>query len=428
MSRATVLLLVLFAIGCRPSHQSVEDSRLLNAPLPTANRDTYSTYRQKVQAELDYYFQRHNSHDAGYEMMSRYAAEGDTTLYSYCPTGRLTLRSMRSPRHGKGLMRDRQGRLIVGEFLSDTLVSGLRFDSLGFYAGQMNALGEASGQGAYHAFDDTYAAGHWHHDQLEGLAFSLSPTLLKAGVWQYGLFRGEQMNYHADRIYGIDISRHQHEKYRRHLPFSWNNLRITHLGHRINQQLVLDKVDYPVSFVFIKSTEGTTIENRYYDSDYQSAHDRHIAVGSYHFFSTKTPASEQARHFLSHSHFQKGDLPPMLDIEPSDKQIEQMGGPLVLFNEMRTWLQMVEHATHTRPLIYINQNFSLTYLTMAPDLKENYPLWIARYGEYKPHHHMTFWQLSADGRVSGITGDVDLNVFNGYQHHWEQFLRESTIK
>ena len=127
MSRTTSFLLILFAVGCSPSHQSAGDTLWLNAPLQTADIDTYRSYSNSVQAELDYYFQRHNSHDACFEMMSRYASEGDTTLATYRPAGRLTLRSMRSPRHGKGLMRDRLGRLIVGEFLSDTLVSGLRF-------------------------------------------------------------------------------------------------------------------------------------------------------------------------------------------------------------------------------------------------------------------------------------------------------------
>jgi lysozyme len=38
------------------------------------------------------------------------------------------------------------------------------------------------------------------------------------------------------------------------------------------------------------------------------------------------------------------------------------------------------------------------------------------------------WQLSSDSRVKGIHPDVDVNVFNGYEHHWQEFLREETIK
>jgi lysozyme len=37
------------------------------------------------------------------------------------------------------------------------------------------------------------------------------------------------------------------------------------------------------------------------------------------------------------------------------------------------------------------------------------------------------WQLSSTGRVKGITGDVDINVFNGYADQWQEFLSEGVI-
>ena len=41
---------------------------------------------------------------------------------------------------------------------------------------------------------------------------------------------------------------------------------------------------------------------------------------------------------------------------------------------------------------------------------------------------LTFWQLCSDGRVAGIKGDVDINVFNGYKNQYEEFIKEETIK
>ena len=67
------------------------------------------------------------------------------------------------------------------------------------------------------------------------------------------------------------------------------------------------------------------------------------------------------------------------------------------------------------------------YLQNAPDLKRGYLIWIARYSEYKPDVRLCWWQLSATGRVNGITGDVDLNVFNGYSDQWEEFLANELI-
>jgi len=387
-----------------------------------------SDRRRLIDAEIQYYLERHDPQDEGFDMVTRYAQQGDSSMAVYLPKGRLTIGCSIGRHTGKVLVKDRSGRLIIGRIGNDTLVSGVRIDSLGFYAGQMNRRGEAFGHGFYRSADGTYYEGYWMHDQRDGFGLSIGPGHLKVGAWLRDQFRGEHMSYHSQRIYGIDISRYQHEKGRRRFPIRWNRLRIWNLGRRISQNQVLDdKVDYPVSFVYIKSTEGVTIENRYYQQDDIAVRKLGLPVGAYHFLSTRTPADEQADHFLSFTRFSSGDLPPMLDIEPSDKQIEDMGGPLILFDAIRTWLQIVESKTNCRPLLYVNQRFVNTYLHLAPDLKDNYHFWIARYGEYKPDIHLDIWQLSGDGHVHGIVPECDLNVFNGYQGQWDEFLRRQTI-
>ena len=99
-----------------------------------------------------------------------------------------------------------------------------------------------------------------------------------------------------------------------------------------------------------------------------------------------------------------------------------------MFKNIRTWLKIVEKRTGVKPLLYINQRFVNLWLDYAPDLKRDYHFWIARYGEYKPDIHLAIWQLSADGYVQGIQGHVDLNVFNGYQGQWDEFIREQSIQ
>ena len=98
-----------------------------------------------------------------------------------------------------------------------------------------------------------------------------------------------------------------------------------------------------------------------------------------------------------------------------------MGGPAALFHAVRAWLHIVERATGRKPILYVNQPFVNRYLPQAPDLKLRYRIWIARYGEYKPDVRLVFWQLSPDGRVKGIHGPVDINVFNGYQSEFQKF-------
>lgn len=53
---------------------------------------------------------------------------------------------------------------------------------------------------------------------------------------------------------------------------------------------------------------------------------------------------------------------------------------------------------------------------------------MARYGEYKPYVHLLYWQLSPDGRVRGIQGDVDIDVFNGSEEQFKRYLRAQTVK
>jgi len=390
-----------------------------------------ATHAQTVQKELDYWLARHNVQDEGYDMVARYAAEGDTTLEAYMPVGHIPLFNIGHwrciAREGKGITQDALGRIIYGTFHADTLVSGIRLEKKGTYAGGFDRHLQASGHGSFKSFDGEYYEGHWHQDQREEFGFSVTPDHLWAGRWKSGRFLGEKMQYTSERIYGIDISRYQHEKGRKRFSINWRRLRIVSLGHKSNKN-VNGHVDYPITFIYIKSTEGISIRNRYFTADYAAARRRGIHVGAYHFFSTRQRPQDQAGFFLKHTILRKGDLPPVLDVEPSDALIQRMGGTEVLLQNMRIWLKIVEERVGVRPILYVNQNFVHKHLDQAPDLKRDYRVWIARYGEYKPDVKLAIWQLSPWGRVRGIEGEVDINVFNGYKGHWDEFLRSEAIK
>ena len=107
-------------------------------------------------------------------------------------------------------------------------------------------------------------------------------------------------------------------------------------------------------------------------------------------------------------------MPPVLDLEPTDAQIRKAGGEQQLFNSVRTWLRIVEQRRGVRPILYVSQSFVNRHLSAAPDIKKKYDVWIARYGEYKPDVNLVYWQLCPDGRVNGIHGTVDINVYNGF--------------
>jgi len=191
-------------------------------------------------------------------------------------------------------------------------------------------------------------------------------------------------------IHGIDISHYQGD-------IDWNKLR-----HSIIEGC-------PLRFVIIKSTEGSTRVDEKFEENFYQAREHGFIRGAYHFWSNKSKAREQAYFFLKYAKLEKGDLPPVLDIEhyPQDVKLEDFQ------RDVLTWLHIVEDKFHVKPIIYTYFKFKEKYLS-AP-VFDDYPYWIAHYyvdkveykGEWK------FWQHTDAGRLPGIKGYVDFDIYNG---------------
>ncbi len=339
--------------------------------------------------------------------------QGDSVVYSG--------RWHNGMRQGRGSVRDRDGRLIDGVWDHDTLVTATRRDSTGTYTGEMDSLFRAHGYGKFTDSLNTYYEGQWKAGERTGFGFSSQRKRFRVGEWAHDVYKGERLNYTSERVYGIDLSKYQHIHGKKVHTIDWDRLRITHLGS-LSKKNVSKNIDFKVSFIFIKSTEGKTLMNPYYNADYAAARKRGYPVGTYHYFSHLSSGSQQAWHFLSHSHFKKGDLPPVLDLEPLPSQVKKMGGARHMWSRVRSWLQIVEKKTGMRPILYVSQTFVNRWLDAAPDIKHKYPVWIARYGDYKPDVKLWIWQLAPDGKVRGIAGHTDINVFNGYRNEFKQWL------
>ena len=408
--------------------------------------------------ELRYYLRVHDVQDEGYNMIADYHTQlvkrigiyqqALDTLKALGPEAKPTLRLVS---HYRALLTDLAGnsrteRCIVWAARNGNVrlqVKSLRLPenagSIWRWASAIDSLVSKDitpqpdlgmpqkGVHSYKAPDGSYYEGDWEGGKRNGFGFQILGGKMRVGEWKDDVYKGERLVYTTQRIYGIDISKYQHEIGKRKYPIHWDRLRINHLG-TISQKRIDGDVDYPISFVYIKSTEGTTIRNAYFNNDYTQARKNGIRAGAYHFFSVRSSGQDQAEYFLKNTHFNKGDLPPVLDVEPSNAQIRQMGGDSIMFSHIRTWMRMVEQEVGVRPILYVNQMFVNNHLTLAPDIKHDYDVWIARYGEYKPDVRLSIWQLCPDGRVTGIQGDVDINVFNGYQNAFDEFLENSTIK
>ena len=112
-----------------------------------------------------------------------------------------------------------------------------------------------------------------------------------------------------------------------------------------------------------------------------------------------------------------------LNLEAAEREAEgirKAGGEAAMFREVLVWMRAVERACGKRPVLYVGQSFVNNHLNHAPEELRGYEVWIARYGEFKPYVRLLHWQLTPYGRVRGIRGEVDINVFNGTREQFEE--------
>lgn len=199
-------------------------------------------------------------------------------------------------------------------------------------------------------------------------------------------------------IHGLDVSKYQE-------VINW-------------KQVSTMKVDnVHIGFVFIKATEGLGNIDPNFKRNWFEAKKAGITCGAYHFFLPTKSGKAQAENFIEMTKLTHGDLWPVLDIEHA------YGTPkAVLQQRVADWLMAVEAKYGVTPIIYTNIHFYSNFLAGRFD---HYPLWISHYfAVNKPriNRPWNFWQHSEKGRVNGIKGEVDFNVFNGDSAAFKKLL------
>ena len=193
--------------------------------------------------------------------------------------------------------------------------------------------------------------------------------------------------------------------------FAIHGIDISHYQGNINWDKLSDATidGFPLKFVIVKSTEGSSAIDENFNDNFYQAREYGFIRGAYHFWSNKSSARAQANFFLKQVHLKEGDLPPVLDVEhkPKDRSVEDFQ------RDVLTWLHIVEDKYHVKPIIYTYYKFKEQYLS-AP-VFDDYPYWIAHYYVEKVEYKgkWNFWQHTDAGRLDGIRGYVDLNIFNG---------------
>lgn len=174
-------------------------------------------------------------------------------------------------------------------------------------------------------------------------------------------------------------------------------------------------IDWPavaaddVAFAYLKASEGGEHRDRRFERNRREARAAGLAVGAYHFFTWCKPGAEQARNFIAAAPLEADALPPALDLEFGGNCGRSPDGA-ELRRELDTYLALVEAAYGRSVLLYVTPEFFAAHRQDLPARA----LWrrsIVRAPDASAR--WTLWQYHNRGRVRGIDGPVDLNVYAG---------------
>jgi len=196
------------------------------------------------------------------------------------------------------------------------------------------------------------------------------------------------LDAHIEKSFGIDISEYQDK-------INWDKVKEIDGG-------------YPIEYVFVRASIGNERADKKFKKYWKKAKEKGFVCGAYHYYRPNENSLEQAENFITTVKLQKGDLPPVLDIEklPKSQSIDSLKVGL------RRWLKKVEKHYKVKPIIYSGESYYTDFLKKE---FSDYPLWIANYNFWRNdlESDWLFWQFTEKAQIHGIEGMVDINIFNG---------------
>lgn len=165
-----------------------------------------------------------------------------------------------------------------------------------------------------------------------------------------------------------------------------------------------------IEVVYIKASQGDSIVDAYFRTNYENAKANGLKVGLYHFLTARSveEAEQQATYFASVISGTSPDCKLAMDFEIfGDLTVEQINQISFAF------LQKVQSLTGKEVVIYSDASNARN--TFGPELASQYPLWVAQYEVTSPDtgNWSTYegFQYSDMGRVAGISSYTDLDTF-----------------
>lgn len=170
------------------------------------------------------------------------------------------------------------------------------------------------------------------------------------------------------------------------------------------------------AFAIAKATEGATLQDAQFSTNWPAMKSAGIVRSAYHFFHCDSTPAAQATFFLGvMGALEPGDLPPSLDFEDTTTCTASTGISMAI-----EWLDAVASATGTLPIIYTSVNV-LSNFQNTQSLAGHAQLWVASRGVTcpdlpAPFTAWSFWQYSLTGTAPGLpnsNGMADLDEFDG---------------
>ena len=178
-----------------------------------------------------------------------------------------------------------------------------------------------------------------------------------------------------------------------------------------------------ISFAFVKATEGSSLVDPCFASNYGNAAAAGLRVGAYHFFSFDSPAETQADSFIKTVPKTENMLPPVIDVELYGKYLKSPPeNTAEIKNQLKILISRLTEEYGMNPIIYTTGKSMRVILendTLGCDL------WIRDILK-KPDCDFVFWQYSSRGRLKGFDGSeqyIDLNVFHGSAEEFSEYGR-----
>lgn len=165
-------------------------------------------------------------------------------------------------------------------------------------------------------------------------------------------------------------------------------------------------------FAVARVSDGLQHLDTQFDRNWKGIRDAGLIRGAYQYLRPGQDAVAQADLLIQHmGTLGPGDLPPVVDVENMNGQSGS-----VVSAAVRAWVERVKAKTGLDPIVYTASGFWNELPNTAQFSART--LWVANYKAQcpsmpTPWKSWAMWQYSETGTVSGVSGGIDLDVFNG---------------